>query len=160
MNVKNESVFAERFRTADQFFSQKKTGYRIKCLSELYAIIYDLIKVYEKEYLPDSKVKKIIPAIDYIHNYYTDPATGVAGLVRLCGLSPAYFREIFTKHYGVTPIQYINHLRIIRAKELLMSGMYTVAEVSERSGFGDESYFCRYFKKVVGMTPTEYRQQS
>ncbi len=159
LNVKNASAFAERFRTADRIFSQKKTGYRIKCLSELYAIIYDLIKLYEKEYLPDSKVKKIMPAIDYIHNHYTDPATGVEGIVRLCGLSPAYFREIFTKHYGVSPIQYINNLRIIRAKELLRSGMYAVSRIAELSGFGDESYFCRYFKKTVGMTPTEYRQQ-
>lgn len=54
------------------------------------------------------------------------------------------------------PIKYINNLKMTRAKELLSSGMYTVSEVCFLSGYKDESYFSREFKKHFNLSPREY----
>ena len=75
-------------------------------------------------------------------------------------MSESYFRRIFLKNYGISPIKYINNLKIERAKELLTSGLYTVSDVAELSGFHDESYFSREFKKHSGKTPKEYVKAS
>lgn len=66
----------------------------------------------------------------------------------------------FLKCKNTTPIKYINNLKLSRAKELIVSDYYSIPKISELSGFGDESYFCRYFKKTTGMTATEYRQNA
>ena len=54
---------------------------------------------------------------------------------------------------GVSPLAYINSLKITRAKELLLSGMYTVTEVAFMSGYSDISHFSREFKKSTGVSP-------
>ena len=64
----------------------------------------------------------------------------------------------FEKLYGVTPIKYINALKLSRAKELLSSGMYSVSEAAYHSGFSDVSHFSRFFKEHVGVLPGEYTE--
>ena len=71
-------------------------------------------------------------------------------------MSETYFRRIFSKNFGISPIRFINNLKIDRARELLASGLYTISNVAELSGFHDESYFSREFKKHSGKTPKEY----
>lgn len=73
-------------------------------------------------------------------------------------ISYEYFRRIFENVYGVSPVKYLNKLRIDRAKELLNSGMYTVADAAFQSGFSDISYFSRFFKKETGLSPSEYKK--
>ena len=54
--------------------------------------------------------------------------------------------------------KYINNLKLARAEELILTELYTIDKVAELSGFDDASYFCRYFKKTTGVTPSEYRR--
>ena len=78
----------------------------------------------------------------------------ISDIARECYVSVSTFRRLFTKYYGISPIQYRNQLRIKHATMLLGDGEYTVAEVAELSGFSSENYFCRLYKKTVGYTPT------
>ena len=119
-----------------------------------------MLNEYEKEYVPKSIDKIIKPALEYIHRNYTSENISVEHLANLCGISTTYLRNIFLKCKNATPIKYINGLKLSRAKELIVSDYYSIPKISELSGFGDESYFCRYFKKATGMTATEYRQNA
>ncbi|MEE0898117.1 MAG: helix-turn-helix transcriptional regulator, partial [Acutalibacteraceae bacterium] len=58
------------------------------------------------------------------------------------------------------PIKYINNLKMTRAKELLDSQFYTVSEICLLSGYNNESYFCREFKKHFEMTPSDYMRMA
>ena len=65
---------------------------------------------------------------------------------------------LFKKETGYTLIQYLNRTRIEVAKRLSETDGITVKETAYSSGFSDEKYFMRMFKKQEGMTPLEYRE--
>ena len=66
--------------------------------------------------------------------------------------------KIFRETYGTTIIAYLEQLRITKAKNLLRFSDMTVDEIAYRVGLKDANYFSRLFKKVEGMTPSQYRR--
>jgi len=75
-------------------------------------------------------------------------------------ISLSSFRSLFVKQYGLSPVQYRNRLRLERAERLLAEGTYTVSEVAYACGFENVGYFCRYYKKVLGIAPGEMKKQN
>jgi AraC-like DNA-binding protein len=66
--------------------------------------------------------------------------------------------RLFRKTYGLTPLAYVHHLRIERAKFLLRESRLSVAEVGRSVGIENATYFSRLFRKIVGLRPVDYRQ--
>ena len=75
-------------------------------------------------------------------------------------MTKPYFIRIFKQHFGMSPLQYINHKKMERAQLLLLTEDMTVKEVAFALGFNDHSYFIRLFKKITGRTPQEYRMMN
>ncbi|MCI8994198.1 MAG: helix-turn-helix domain-containing protein [Lachnospiraceae bacterium] len=73
--------------------------------------------------------------------------------------SPNYFGQLFKAETGMSVNEYINQVRIQKAKRMLLEGGYRIGQIAERVGFGDQQYFARVFKKVVGCMPSEYIPQ-
>ncbi len=95
-------------------------------------------------------------AIFYIHYNYMKQIS----LQDICGhlnVSPQYLIRIFKTKLHRTPIQYINLFRISRAKELLKHTTLSIKEIACEVGIDNPYYFYRLFKKLVNMTPTEFR---
>ena len=155
--VKNVNTYLECFKQAQRQRSRKNTGYDSKIKSELYNIIYNIQMEYD---LPYANSKIIEPAINYIHLNYHKENISIEYLSSLCGISTVHLRNIFIKQFAVSPLKYINNLKIARARELLDSQFYTVSEVCFLSGFNNESYFSREFKKHIGASPGEYAKAS
>lgn len=153
---KNSGKFIDRFKNAEQAWKTKQHGMQLKCKAELYNIIYDMQHEYFSGYLPKSKHEIIKPAVSYIHKKYTEELLNIADLSSMCGITPEYFRSIFKSFYGISPLCYINNLKITHAKELLETGMFSVTEAAIRSGYNDMSHFSREFKKHTGIIPSEY----
>lgn len=153
--LKNQGLL-EVFKKIKSVWDKKMNGYQMKCKSELYNLIYQLQREYFSEYISKTKYDLILPAIEYIHAGYFSQSLTVEALSKKCGITPEYFRKIFKHFFGVAPLNYINDLKIKRAKELLKSGLYTITEVCEMSGFTDTSHFSRVFKKTVGCSPSAY----
>jgi two-component system response regulator YesN len=65
----------------------------------------------------------------------------------------------FKSNYGVGIIEYLTHVRIQKAKQLLCSTTKTVKEIAEMCGYSDQNYFSKVFLKHCDMTPTAYRKQ-
>ncbi len=72
-------------------------------------------------------------------------------------LNPHYFSKVFKQEYGETFIDFVTRLRIERAIAKMASGQLSLKEVSFEVGYKDPNYFSRVFKKVTGVSPTEYR---
>jgi DNA-binding response OmpR family regulator len=75
----------------------------------------------------------------------------------------AMSRSVFFKKLkaltGLAPIEFIREMRIKRAAQLILTNQYSITEVSEMVGINDSRYFSKCFKRVHGMTPTEYKEQ-
>ena len=81
-------------------------------------------------------------------------------LSALCLMSEKYFCSFFKKQTNLTPIEYINRVRISKACDLLSLSSMNVTEISLECGFESLSYFIRQFKKITGVSPTEYKKNS
>ena len=73
-------------------------------------------------------------------------------------LSSEYIRKMFKNVYNISPIQYLIEKRIEAAKILLEQHDCTIKSIAKACGFQNEYYFCRIFKQVSGITPSEYRK--
>lgn len=73
-------------------------------------------------------------------------------------LSKFYFSKKFLQHTGVSPIRYFLELKIKHACKLLDESNISVKDVALKIGYDDPYYFSRLFKKIMGLSPTQYRQ--
>ncbi|MBQ2967246.1 MAG: helix-turn-helix transcriptional regulator [Clostridia bacterium] len=155
--IKNLNTYLESFKNSRKIWNKKSTGYFSKVKAELYNIIYNM----QAEYvIPYSNSSVIQPAVEYIHENYYKENISVVHLASLCNISVVHLRNCFIKSFAVSPVKYINSLKLTRAKELIESGMYTVGDVCFLSGYNDESYFSREFKKSFKKSPKEYAKAS
>jgi AraC-like DNA-binding protein/mannose-6-phosphate isomerase-like protein (cupin superfamily) len=77
-------------------------------------------------------------------------------LSHLSGLSKYHLLRSFTKQKGITPYSYLETIRIDRAKKLLEQGVLPI-DAALQTGFADQSHFTNFFKKLIGLTPSQYR---
>jgi len=157
--AKNHKSFTGLFQNAEQVWRKKESGFEMKCKSLLYNILFDLRKEYEIGYIPSTQSNLLRPAIDYINTEYTNDNIDISHLAALCNMSESYFRRIFLKCFGVSPVKHINNLKIERAKELILSGLYSISDAAAASGFHDEAYFSRKFKETTGISPSKYKAE-
>ncbi len=77
----------------------------------------------------------------------------------LCDLRENRFRLLFTEHFGVSPVEYRNGLRMRYARALMDELHCSVAEAARAAGFANTSYFCRLYRKMFGTSPTGTEDQ-
>lgn len=81
----------------------------------------------------------------------------ISEVAALCKLSHAHFSRVFKSATGRSPIEYLETIRMRNAARLLENRHMTAREVSSLSGYRNEFYFSRAFKKFFGMPPSAYR---
>lgn len=96
---------------------------------------------------------------DYIDQNFTSTIT-LDDLSRYSGFSKNGIIAIFKRFYHMTPIQYINTLRVYRAEDLLRSTNMPITQIAFECGFNDSNYFTRTFRGINGMTPRDFRNLS
>ncbi|NQX64436.1 response regulator [Paenibacillus qinlingensis] len=99
-------------------------------------------------------------AKDYTKSHYHE---GDITINKVCGhlhISAGYFSSIFKKETKMTFVNYLNHIRMEAAKELLRSTDMKALEIAEKVGYADANYFSFSFRKNVGVSPKEYRNNS
>lgn len=96
-------------------------------------------------------------AIDYIHEHYNEQVT-LNEVAENIYVSTFYISRMFKKELGISFVDYLNDVRIEKAKELLKDVKYKTYEVAELVGIPDPHYFSKIFKKYAGMTPSEYKE--
>ncbi|GGA10003.1 AraC family transcriptional regulator [Paenibacillus marchantiophytorum] len=99
-------------------------------------------------------------AKDYTKSNYHE---GDITINKVCGhlhISAGYFSSIFKKETKMTFVNYLNHIRMEAAKELLRTTDMKALEIAEKVGYADANYFSFSFRKNVGVSPKEYRNNS
>jgi AraC-like DNA-binding protein len=96
-------------------------------------------------------------ALQRFENHLSEPVLP-ADLASWSGLPAARFARLIKKFFGLTPSQYITKARIAAASSLLRESDHTVAEIAAACGFADHSSFTRAFRRVAGISPTQFRE--
>lgn len=156
-NPTNFSRLVDLFSRLHLLFTSKAQGHEFKSLSLFYDILYELKKS-ENDYISPN-YEKIKGALDYLHANFTNPELNIKDLCKKSFFSDTYFRKIFISIYNTTPLDYLNNLRLNHAKALLLETNYTVSHVALISGFYDDKYFRKLFKKKIGLQPTQFRNK-
>lgn len=94
----------------------------------------------------------------YLQSHYQYDITRDS-VAKQFGISPNYLSRIFQFQGHMTFSNYLMHVRTDRAKHLLRSYNLKLDDVAARCGYRDTAYFCRVFKRVAKLTPSEYRAQ-
>lgn len=103
----------------------------------------------------NSDRNSIIKATQYIQQYYYQEIT-LLSISRLVHLSKNYFANLFRKEVGESFLEYLTRIRIEKAKTLL-TGELKAGDVGNLVGIQDPKYFSKVFKKITGVSPSEYR---
>lgn len=99
---------------------------------------------------------RLAPVLAYIADHYAGPLT-LPELAMVAGVSPTHLCHLFSDAVGLSPLQYLQRFRMRRARHLLETTELVVADIGRRVGFADPAYFSRAFRRLVGTTPSQYR---
>ncbi|WDV04928.1 MULTISPECIES: bifunctional transcriptional activator/DNA repair enzyme AdaA [Lysinibacillus] len=109
------------------------------------------------ENLPDSEWVDLIT--EYIDQHFTEKLT-LDSLASICHGSPYHMHRTFKKIKGITPVEYIQLVRVHTAKKYLIQTNKAIGDIAISVGMTNTPYFITLFKKKTGLTPAQFRQMS
>lgn len=140
----------------------KKKFYLESIKGALLALILEIVRLNEDENVHSKvhtkKNPQIQAAIDYVEQKYFTPLK-VEALAEVCHMSETHFRRVFGESVHMSPIEYINLVRIQKACELMKRSNDSMRNIALKVGYPTPSTFDRNFKKVIGLSPNEWRRQ-
>ena len=101
----------------------------------------------------------IVRINQYIEQHYQEDLT-LTLLAEEMHYNPAYLSRFYKANTGVNLMTHLYSVRIQKARELLLSSNDKVSDIARKTGFCSTKYFNRVFKKVVGISPSQFRRDS
>lgn len=158
MTAGDKSVLKQA-KSLMQYFSLRGPAYNSKCLAELYTLITQISTIHAYNHSLAGKYGLIHASVKYIEANFARQDLYTAMLAELSGIGETYYRSIFLSVFNMPPTRYIQLYRVGKAKELLLNSSYSVEEIAVAVGFANASYFCKVFKSLTGLTPSEFAQR-
>ncbi|MEE0969422.1 MAG: AraC family transcriptional regulator [Clostridia bacterium] len=151
-NEKQTSVASAVLELSGACHSLRQSPLKIKQL--FYTLLEQLLrntmnKTYE--YYP------ILKAVKYLEKNWNQNVK-ICELAEMCDMSESNFRKVFSKWAGMGPVEYRNKIRISNAKTMLKQDDESIGDIAFAVGYDDRFYFSRIFKKVTGMTPSDFKK--
>ncbi len=143
--MQDDGSFLQLFSNATQLY---KNSSAIMLKAKVYEIIGNIFPIEPSDEC----------SIAYINRHYTRNFS-IPYLAERCAMSETAYRKRFKEITGLSPIQYINHLKIEKACELIKSGELNASDICGFLNFDSLSYFYRVFKGITGVTPKEYKER-
>lgn len=100
---------------------------------------------------------RISATLTYISNHYTEKIGG-GDIAKHLGLHPAYFSSFFHRQFGIGFVEYLNTYRINQSLPVLLRTDRSIMEIALDHGFSNHKTYAAAFRRVIGMSPTEYRR--
>lgn len=123
----------------------------------LYSFLCSLLRELETP-ASESRSVYVQQAIVLIETNF-DKLSGIEELAAKLNISFAYLARIFKKEMGLSPIRYLTNIRLQKAMLMLLNSKASVEEIAILCGFSCGNYFCKVFRKIMKMSPLEYRKR-
>ncbi len=101
---------------------------------------------------------QVRPALEYIRSHYAQPMK-ISEIASVCHISESHFRRLFEENIGMTPVEYLNQVRIRKACDLIKKTGNSMEEIAVKVGFTTTSTFNRNFKRITGTSPYQWKKQ-
>lgn len=151
--TRTTNAIMDEMRTKDSYYIEK-----VHAL--LMALIFEIVRIGDRG---EEKVEirgnmgTISAALDYIDRHYAE-AIRIEDLAKACSISETHFRRLFSEHFKISPVEYLNMIRVLRACDLMRTSDDSMASVASKCGFSTVSTFDRNFKSVIGVTPYQWKK--
>ena len=160
-NFEHDSSIHELFRQMLYEIRTAQYGSQTICQHLLEILILKIIRA--QQLIPVSinsirMTKECAQIKEYLDSNYAEHIT-LDTLTSLTHMNKYYMAHSFTKYAGLSPIQYLNQIRLKRAQYLLETTNYSISDIASSTGFSSQSYFTQIFRKNFQMTPVKYRQE-
>ncbi|MGG1513766.1 AraC family transcriptional regulator [Paenibacillus oryzisoli] len=155
-SFKNYSTF-QGLKSVQAFLEQFGTLWEVK--QWLYREMLSIMDQQRKKNTSGRKEEVAAEMIEYVRNHLHNPMLSVDDVAAHVSMSVNYARQIFKDHVYCSLSDYIANQRIEFAAKLLTTTDWTVADITEQSGFQTKSTFFSAFKRATGMTPNQYRME-
>ncbi|MBO5746114.1 MAG: helix-turn-helix domain-containing protein [Clostridia bacterium] len=152
LTTSNPEKYTRELSRLYSAWTLKRPGYQHECKYLLHKIFMNIEREAAEILNRDDQLND---AVEYIHEHFCERELTVDFLAKMCSMSDTYFRKLFKLRFKVTPLKYINDLKVKFATELLRSGYYTVTETAEKCGFENVYYFSLFIKKETGLSPSQ-----
>jgi AraC-like DNA-binding protein len=154
MNQNNLQAASVNLQEINRRILEKET------LEEVKEVFLDLVRqaLDKRNSGREEKARLVAETIrEIVARQYADPDLNVQKIADMLRMSHVYLGQVFKEQEGITVVDCINETRLAQARLYLEQHQMTVAEIMEKVGFSNESYFYRLFKRRYGTTPKEYR---
>lgn len=133
----------------------------IVCVPKVQSIIYSILATVCQNQKNRNAKNKFACIRNGIELLEQDRDLSIAQIAERCGVSECYFRRLFQEYSGESPMNFRQHHRMKRAKQLLLSDEYsTVGQVAQELNFSDIYHFSKMFKNYYGISPTAFVKQA
>lgn len=105
------------------------------------------------------KSRYVLKALEYISEHYADGGINITEIAQHLGVSEGHLSHVFKKETNYTVVGYLTRYRIHMALKLLRDCRYKIYEVADMVGYKDVTYFGSTFKKLTGLSPSEYQDR-
>ncbi|GKX68207.1 AraC family transcriptional regulator [Inconstantimicrobium mannanitabidum] len=162
-DCENDNFALNLIYEAFELLENASWGYELEvkiCLSKLILYICGQIKCNNNINNTETilEINRLRSMMDYIKQNFQKQLT-LKQIASSVSVSIRECQRCFEKLLGTTPIKYVNDIRIDYAKKLLSQTTYSLIEITELSGFTNQSYFTKKFRISVGITPQKYRAE-
>lgn len=141
------------------YWTLRGPAYRSKCMSEMYGLLTQMSAINSHSSSLAGKYGLIHRSVKYIETHYARQDLYTPMLAEMSQMGETYYRAIFISVFGVAPTRYIQQYRVDKAKELLINSSGSVEDIAVAVGFANSSYFCKVFKSLTGLTPSEFAER-
>lgn len=161
VHAQENPVFAALVRAV--FDEMRHKGeHHLECVRGMvYALVFEIARFNDKEVsrtLSRNGSLQLERAIEYVDTNYANTFR-IADLAQVCYMSETHFRRIFQEKMNMTPVEYVNFVRIRKACELIDKTDISMEEVAGKVGFVTPSTFNRNFRRIVGTSPYQWKKR-
>lgn len=129
-------------------------------MPELLADVLNHLEQVNQQYSMKQKDKLAVKIRMIIEENFTQPYLGLNYISEQVNVSTSYVSKVFKDEYGIGVVEYMNRMRIDKAKQIMEKERFTVKEIAEMVGFTSDIHFIRSFKKYENITPGVWKKQS
>ncbi len=155
------SVDSEQlYRTTDEIRDVETLDDIVKMLAALCFRIVDILEENKKNTTVTKNAKIVEEIQRFVREQYAQHGLSLEAAADKVGFSPGYIGKLFKNMTGITFNDYVTHIRMEQAKVFLITINDSIAQIGERVGVYNVSYFTTLFKKKYGLTPSQFREQA